>query len=479
MEKYTENAPATWITPQCPFTIEYALRALDDIRLAVMDAFFSLPRGGAEIGGVLLGSHSGKRLVIADYEPLECEHAFGPGFTLSERDRARLSALLASSRPAGLDPVGWYHSHTRSEIFLSESDLEIHNRYFPASWQVALVMKPHTFQPMRAGFFFREPGGQIRASASYREFQLQALPIQPVPAGTRALQRNSRDEVQPAPIPETHAPRPAAPEVITVTAEPEVEPAPAPEPVPVSGPAAPADAPPQPSVEAAPTPAAEAAPEPDIPGFLQTTQKPRRRWWKPVTAVAAGLAIGTAAYEFRQAWLPQVLAGFQHLPAKSSVAAASERPAPLGLSVTDDHGELQIHWDRNSAAMQKASNALIEVVDSGAPPRAIPLDDAHLRSGAFTYVRQGERVDVALSMDEPGAQRLRESTTFLGPAPLLPQDVDNLRRERDDLARHNLKLESDLKAAEDHNRRLQKSLDDVTKRLRDQQRRRLENQVPK
>ena len=36
--------------------------------------------------------------------------------------------------------MGWYHSHTRSEIFLSDADLEIHNRYFPEPWQVALVL---------------------------------------------------------------------------------------------------------------------------------------------------------------------------------------------------------------------------------------------------------------------------------------------------------------------------------------------------
>jgi len=44
-----------WSAPACPFAIGYPARVLDDIRLAVVDAFFSLPRGGAEIGGILLG----------------------------------------------------------------------------------------------------------------------------------------------------------------------------------------------------------------------------------------------------------------------------------------------------------------------------------------------------------------------------------------------------------------------------------------
>src|SRR4051812_20107345 len=152
-EAGTERAPITppiaWDTPECPFPVEYSPRVLDDIRLAVVDAFFSLPRGGAEIGGVLLGRWEDGSLAITGYAALDCEHATGPSFTLSTRDEVRLTELLASLPSAfpGLQAVGWYHSHTRSEIFLSEADLEIHDRYFFEPWQVALVMKPHTFQP--------------------------------------------------------------------------------------------------------------------------------------------------------------------------------------------------------------------------------------------------------------------------------------------------------------------------------------------
>ena len=53
-----------WSTANCPFAIEYSRRVLDDIRLAVVDAFFSLPRGGAEIGGVLLGIAFATNLVL-------------------------------------------------------------------------------------------------------------------------------------------------------------------------------------------------------------------------------------------------------------------------------------------------------------------------------------------------------------------------------------------------------------------------------
>ena len=116
-ESHAENGPGAWSVPQCPFTIEYSMRVLDDIRLAVMDAFFSLPRGGAEIGGVLIGKHVNGRVTVTDYVALDCEHAMGPSFTLSQRDEGKLGDLLAEVQKGATGvPVGWYHSHTRSEI---------------------------------------------------------------------------------------------------------------------------------------------------------------------------------------------------------------------------------------------------------------------------------------------------------------------------------------------------------------------------
>ena len=154
----TESAAITWSVPECPFMVETSARVLDDIRLAVTDAFFSLPRGGAEIGGILLGSYRGDKLVIDRYAALNCEHAYGPSFQLSPSDEERLTNLLAAHDgcAGGLVPVGWYHSHTRSEIFLSDTDLGLYRRFFPEAWQVALVLRPHTFEPTRYGFFFRQ-----------------------------------------------------------------------------------------------------------------------------------------------------------------------------------------------------------------------------------------------------------------------------------------------------------------------------------
>ncbi|MFB3829608.1 MAG: Mov34/MPN/PAD-1 family protein [Bryobacteraceae bacterium] len=185
------RTPEVWKAPECAVAIEYAPEVLDDIRLAVVEAYYAFPRGGAEIGGVLVGSHEGDTVRITAFHALACEHAAGPSFTLSARDFARLEEILHATAAAGREAVGWYHSHTRSGIYLSAADLEIHQRYFPEPWQVALVLRP-TSMVTRAGFFARGADGRLRSEASYLEFTVPALsgrpmarvetPVKPAPA---------------------------------------------------------------------------------------------------------------------------------------------------------------------------------------------------------------------------------------------------------------------------------------------------------
>jgi proteasome lid subunit RPN8/RPN11 len=445
MDSDRESALATWTAPQCPFTVEYSARALDDIRLAVVDAFFSLPRGGAEIGGLLLGSFAEGRLRITGYAPIECEHAQGPSFTLSDRDHERLARQLAEARsgPAGLQPVGWYHSHTRSEIFLSEADQGIHRRYFPERWHAALVLRPRTLQPTRAGFFFPEPDGSIRGEASYAEFALTPLPLQKVPAG----------DAPPAAAPQPDFRRcrsgPTGP-VITVTAA-ASEPAAAPAMVPPARPGAAQEREPEP----------EPLPQPALPQFLEAAPAASHRGlWALLSAVVV-LASGAAAFQTRELWLPRAAALIGPKPAPA--------PAALGVSALDHAGQLQIRWRRES--VPQGVEGQLEIVD-GPDPRVIPLDAAHLQAGVFTYERESEKVDVTLVVRQPDGRQIREATSFLGgPPPYRPG-------EREELTRKAAGLQSDLNAQEKRARSLEKSLKDARARLKREQQRRLVNQDP-
>ena len=439
MDHGTEIALGEWIAPQCPFRIEYSARVLDDIRLAVVDAFFSLPRGGAEIGGILLGQHDDDRVSITGFEPLDCEHAMGPSFTLSPRDQARLAEITAAAtrNPPHRQPVGWYHSHTRSEIFLSDADQELHNRYFPEPWQVALVLKPHTFEPTRAGFFFREPDGSIHGATSYQEFRLDPLPLRPGSGnGSAAAHRGTQVAALELPAPD---PPPAPPAKgkgrVPITREVVTDP--------LVG---------SPNGQPAPTETSEL----DVPDFGQMKQERTWRGFKAVAILAIGLAAGGVGYQTRQYWLPQVLT-------KARAVLPKEPNSYVSLSVSDDNGQLKIQWDRNAAAVRNALEATLQIIDGNTAPQAVRLDSAHLASGGFTYARQNERVDVTMIATEPDGAIVKEQTSFLGklPAPKGAAGDPQAAKDRDAEAQRADKLQKDLNFQAAKTRKLEKDLKDM------------------
>ena len=179
MGRYRDAACKAWRPPACPFAVETCSAVLDQVRREA-EAGFHEPRGEHEIGGVLFGVSEPNCIRIVASRPLMCEHAMGPGFVLSEKDGKRLAQLISAPGTDlelnGLQALGWYHSHVRSRIFLSERDLQIHSRYFAAPHQVALVIHPGSEGRDRAGFFFREPSGEMRTESSYEEFILEARP---------------------------------------------------------------------------------------------------------------------------------------------------------------------------------------------------------------------------------------------------------------------------------------------------------------
>jgi proteasome lid subunit RPN8/RPN11 len=169
----------TWSAPGHSLRIEYSALVLDEIRQAAVDGYHRVPHGGVETGGILFGTHDENLVRIQAWRPIVCEYAKGPSFVLSEKEEAALAEALQSWRGdaelAGLEPIGWYRAHTRSEVFLSDADLAFFNRFFPQPWQAGLIVRPTSFAPTRAGFFFREADGGMRAQSSYYEFTLMPV----------------------------------------------------------------------------------------------------------------------------------------------------------------------------------------------------------------------------------------------------------------------------------------------------------------
>src|SRR5580700_2951194 len=194
----SENKLAAWAVAESPITIEYSLIVIEEIRHSVAEGFQRLSRGGIEVGGILYGMRDGRTVRILAMRPIACEHARGPAFLLSDKDRMVLNQQLAADAEDphldGLISVGWFLSHTRSEITLSDSDLELYSIFFPAPWQVTLIVRPGRAGSMRAGFFVREADGTVKSESSYLEFNFPdrlagVLERAPAPRGERDRER--------------------------------------------------------------------------------------------------------------------------------------------------------------------------------------------------------------------------------------------------------------------------------------------------
>src|SRR5882762_3133816 len=170
---------SSWSAHGHSIVIEYSRRVLDEIRADSVDGLHRVRHGGIEVGGVLFGSRRRDRIQILNWRPFQSEYAQGPSFLLSEQDDAALHTLIAEARKdpqlSGLEPVGWYHSHTRAGIFLSDADMAVYDRHFSEPWQIALVLRPSQLGSAEASFFFRESEGSVRMESSYRPFTVYPL----------------------------------------------------------------------------------------------------------------------------------------------------------------------------------------------------------------------------------------------------------------------------------------------------------------
>jgi len=385
MPETTPQGYQRWCAGEGSPVIEYSCAVMDHIRALVVEGLHRLSRGGIEVGGLLLGTRSDRRLRIESQRPIECEHARGPSFALSENDLAALERLLSARQdaPDGLQVLGWYHSHTRGGIYLSEEDLAFHNRFFPHPWQVALVLHPEKFGPVMAGFFFRAPDGAFHAESSYQEFELLPAKAARAAAAVAAPAWESAGSSSAAAMvsspPAASAPKPVEDQLPlpgrTPGRAPELQPAPPPRIL------APEDG----------------GSEEKLGEFLKRLEprRSRRRRW------AAGAALCLAAF-----WL-----GFA---ARPLFQPARGVPA-LSLRAYDQQGQLRIEWDRTAEPVLRAQSATLEIREGGETVR-IPLEREHLLSGGATYARRTAEVDVRLRL--PLADGVVEEVTrFVGALP--------------------------------------------------------------
>ena len=386
----------SWAVPESPVDVEYSLVVIDEIRQLVADGFQRLQRGGIEVGGVLYGTRDGRTVTVTAMREIVCEHARGPTFHLSDNDRANLTAQIerdkADLRLEGLLIVGWFLSHTRSDVTLQQSDLDTYQMFFPEPWQVTMVVHPGRAGIMRAGFFVREPDGSVKGERSYQEFNF--------PDRLAGLLERPLRERRPPSQPEQPVERPPMsryqlPREVAEALEP-AEPVEAVEPPPQY------DAP------------SFGHPSRQIPQYAPYPNTGRKIPWTIIGVVAAALIIAVIGLRFLG---PQL------------------HPEPLSLAVIERDGQLQIQWNHASKSLDGAAGGMLEIVD-GPDKRDIPMNRNELAQGSFTYTRMTGDVQVRLVVNTAGGQRMEEASRFLGAAPVASADateLDAIKVERDAL----------------------------------------------
>ncbi|MGA2135113.1 MAG: hypothetical protein ABSH50_22740 [Bryobacteraceae bacterium] len=148
-------------------------RVQEGIHQEVNDAFAAAPHMGAETGGILLGRREQDRIVIEDFEPIPCEHRFGPSYRFSDADRELLRETLEwfrSSGGTGLSVLGFYRSHTSGDFDLEPQDEDLMRSHFSPDENLVLLVKPSLIGLDAKDFFLR----------CYR-------PAQPAPANAPAI----------------------------------------------------------------------------------------------------------------------------------------------------------------------------------------------------------------------------------------------------------------------------------------------------
>jgi len=98
-----------------------------------------------EVGGVLVGrtaADGGLPLITGAIPAISADEQRAT-LTFTQEAWAHVHRVLESEFPADEQIVGWYHSHPGFGIFLSGHDLFIHENFFNAPSQIAVVVDPH------------------------------------------------------------------------------------------------------------------------------------------------------------------------------------------------------------------------------------------------------------------------------------------------------------------------------------------------
>jgi hypothetical protein len=337
MDTSTQAAPGyyIWELPGKPVVVHLLLDVIDRLSAEVMRGFGAIPKRGAEVGGVLLGTiEEGEQTIVRveNFEAIACNYKRGPSYLFTADDGAAFDDACARSQPDSTRPVyavGYFRSHTRDGLSLAPEDVELMEEYFPSPSHIALLVKPFATKVSVASFFCREKGLFPSAAPLEFPFRRRELTGEEAPARRSMMERAPRRR-------ERGRSRSAAP-----------------------------------SLDFAEDEFADTAPAPGAAPAYPSPAKSRSRggWaWIPLSFVF--LLLG-------------VVLGFQAaLTIGPKGSAGGGVDYSLGLIVTKEGANLSVRWNGEAPAVKAAQKGVLEIEDGGRT-KALDLDPAQLRNGSI------------------------------------------------------------------------------------------------
>ena len=371
----TPGAYYVWEPPGKAISIHLAYEVVDRVLQEVMRGFGAVPRRGAEVGGILLGStETGQKTTVRidDYEAVPCEYLSGPSYILAgkDQDAFQQSALhWAPAEQKRIHAVGYFRSHTREGgLALSVEDVAICDSYLFSPGAIALLIRPFATRVSVGGFFFRE-NGVLQRESSVMEFPFRRRDL----GGGVGV-----PEAPPVPPPPPRRPIPPREKDAAM-----------------------------PLLKPGPSLAPEADQESAAQNLQHSLRRFRNAWvWFPLSFIF--LLFG-------------VLLGFQ--------AAFSLRPRQplnsqdlfsLAMFVSRAPDSLTIHWNAQSLAVRNAQRGVLTISD-GSYQKALDLDAGQLQVGAVIYRRLSPAVNLKLEVFTRQNNSVAETVEYREPPPFTPQ----------------------------------------------------------
>lgn len=191
MEASTQGVPGyfVWQAPGQPTIVQLSIDVVDRMGADIMRGFGLVPKRGAEVGGILIGTIKSDIIRIEDFEAVPCTYARGPSYLLTDAERA---SFEEACQRRGTEAIGYYRSHTREGLVLQPEDIHLLERHF----QLALLVKPFATKPSNAGFFVRENGVFPTATLLEFPFRRWEMTGKSRPGAPRCRKGSARNESQ-------------------------------------------------------------------------------------------------------------------------------------------------------------------------------------------------------------------------------------------------------------------------------------------